>query len=113
MTTIEDPVHPAAGVDLEHFERAAQKVCEAGFEALVRYHHRHGPGMVAHAPGGAMAGVAVRLHDQVVLLANVLYRGPTTDGFDRQVSDHLFEIVLLATIGQLVAQGEWPGTAQE
>jgi hypothetical protein len=64
------------------FEQRSKLVSEEAWDVLVRKQSDYGPKNIMNAPGGALNGLAVRLHDKVARLANMM---------DKDINDHEFE----------------------
>lgn len=73
-------------------------------------HQDYGPYNIAHAPGGAMNGLLVRMHDKMARLENLYYhRKSDTPNFE-SIEDTLLDLSNYAIIGLLVQRGQWEGT---
>jgi hypothetical protein len=74
---------------------------------MVKKHHDYGPYNIAHAPGGAMNGLIVRMHDKMTRLENLHYKGDTPNY--ESIEDTLIDLANYAIIGLLVQRGQWEG----
>jgi len=75
---------------------------------LLKKQQDYGPFNIAHAPGGAMNGLRVRMHDKLARLNNLVDTGNTPNY--ESVEDTLIDLANYAIIGLLVQRGQWEGT---
>ena len=75
---------------------------------MVRKHQDYGPYNIAHAPGGAMNGLIIRMHDKLERLQNLYYNKCDTLNYE-SVEDTLIDLANYAIIGLLVQRGQWEG----
>ena len=76
---------------------------------MLRKHNDYGPYNIAHAPGGAMNGLIIRMHDKLERLQNLYYKKTDTPNYE-SVEDTLIDLANYAIIGLLVQRGQWEGT---
>ncbi len=76
---------------------------------MVRKHQDYGPYNIAHAPGGAINGLIIRMHDKLERLQNLYYNKNDTPNYE-SVEDTLKDLANYAIIGLLVQRGQWEGT---
>jgi hypothetical protein len=77
---------------------------------MVRKNQDYGPYNIAHAPGGAMNGLLVRMHDKMERLKHLHYnRASDTPNYE-SVEDTLKDLANYAIIGLMVQRGQWEGT---
>ena len=76
---------------------------------MVRKHQDYGPYNIAHAPGGAMNGLIIRMHDKLERLQNLYYNKSDTPNYE-SIEDTLIDLANYAIIGLLVQRGQWEGT---
>lgn len=95
---------------VDSFDENVQDVKAQEAALLLRKHHDYGPGNIARSPGGPIMGLAVRLHDKVARLANLLESGedPNYEALD----DTALDLANYGTILSLVLRGDWPGVDQ-
>jgi hypothetical protein len=74
---------------------------------LLKKQQDYGPFNIAHAPGGAMNGLRVRMHDKLARLNNLVDTGNTPNY--ESVEDTLIDLANYAIIGLLVQRGQWEG----
>jgi hypothetical protein len=75
---------------------------------LLKKQQDYGSFNIAHAPGGAMNGLRVRMHDKLARLNNLVDTGNTPNY--ESVEDTLIDLANYAIIGLLVQRGQWKGT---
>ena len=76
---------------------------------MVRKHQDYGPYNIAHAPGGAMNGLLVRMHDKTERLQNLYFhRKGNTPNYE-SIEDTLKDLANYAIIGLMVQRGYWEG----
>ena len=75
---------------------------------MVQKHQDYGPYNIAHAPGGAMNGLLVRMHDKMERLQNLFYERNNTPNYE-PIEDTLKDLANYAIIGLLVQRGQWEG----
>ncbi len=76
---------------------------------MVQKNQDYGPYNIAHAPGGAMNGLLVRMHDKMERLKNLSYNKSNTPNYE-SIEDTLKDLANYAIIGLLVQRGQWEGT---
>lgn len=74
---------------------------------LLKKQQDYGPLNIAHAPGGAMNGLRVRMHDKLARLNNLVDKGNTPNY--ESIEDTLIDLANYAIIGLLVQRGQWEG----
>jgi hypothetical protein len=77
---------------------------------MIRKHEDYGPYNIAHAPGGAMNGLLVRMHDKMERLQNLFYNGKSDTPNYESMEDTLMDLANYAIIGLMVQRGQWEGT---
>ena len=77
---------------------------------MVRKNQDYGPYNIAYAPGGAMNGLLVRMHDKMERLKNLHYNGKSDTPNYESVEDTLKDLANYAIIGLLVQRGQWEGS---
>ena len=74
-------------------------------EILIKKHEDYGSENISRAPGGAINGLAVRLHDKVARLANLTETG--RDANYESLRDTFIDISNYGLIGIMVLDGSW------
>lgn len=72
---------------------------------LLKKHYDYGPRNIADAPGGAINGLRVRMHDKLARINNLIDSGnaPRNESFE----DSFKDLANYAVIGLLVLRGKW------
>lgn len=79
-------------------------------EVMIRKHQDYGPYNIALAPGGAMNGLLVRMHDKMERLKHLSYnRKGDTPNYE-SIEDTLMDLANYAIIGLMVQRGQWEGS---
>ena len=72
---------------------------------LVSKHRDYGPKNISLAPGGAVNGLRVRMHDKLARINNLVDSG--ADPEHESLEDSLKDMDNYAIIGLLVLRGQW------
>ena len=75
---------------------------------MVRKHADYGPDNIGQAPGGAMNGIIVRMHDKMTRLEHLYYKKIDTPNYE-SIEDTLLDLANYAIIGLMVQRGYWEG----
>ena len=78
---------------------------------MVQKHQDYGPYNIAHAPGGPMNGLLVRMHDKMERLQNLFYKRNNTPNYE-SIEDTLKDLANYAIIGLMVQRGQWEGVGE-
>lgn len=78
---------------------------------LFKKHADYGPLNIALAPGGAMNGLRVRMHDKLARLNHLVDKADTPNY--ESLEDTLIDLANYAIIGLLVQRGQWAGVPSE
>lgn len=77
-------------------------------EILLSKHLDYGPTNIANAPGGALNGLRVRIHDKTArinhLIDNAKYKNPQHES----LRDSFLDLANYSIIALLVIDGKWP-----
>jgi hypothetical protein len=96
--------------DPSDFEIGVWETVEELVELLLSKHKDYGPKNIAHAPGGALNGLRVRMHDKLARINNLYEYMEDTRGFQPQhesIEDSFKDMANYAVIGLLVLRGKW------
>lgn len=74
-------------------------------ELLLSKHKDYGPKNIADAPGGAINGLRVRMHDKLARINNLVDSGK--DPEHESLEDSFKDMANYAVIGLLVLRGDW------
>jgi hypothetical protein len=72
---------------------------------LLSKHKDYGPKNIADAPGGAINGLRVRMHDKLARINNLVDSGK--DPEHESLEDSFKDMANYAVIGLLVLRGDW------
>lgn len=75
-------------------------------DLLLRKHRDYGPSNIAAAPGGALNGLRVRMHDKQARINHLIDSGKTPD--NESLRDSFMDLANYAVIALLVLDGKWP-----
>lgn len=91
---------------LAEFEENAMEVYGELLDLLVTKHGDYGPAAINRAPGGALNGVMVRLHDKYERLRHLQAVGisPTHEA----IRDSYLDLANYAVISLMLIDGTWP-----
>jgi hypothetical protein len=97
--------HPA-GKGRDRFETQVHQVADTAVALLLSKHRDYGPKNIALAPGGALNGLRVRMHDKLARINHLIDSG--ADPENESLIDSFIDLGNYALIAQLVIRGEWP-----
>lgn len=89
----------------DRFYLDVMSASDEAVEILIKKHEDYGPENISRAPGGPVNGLAVRLHDKVARLANLLQTGK--DANYESMRDTFIDISNYGLIGMMVLDGSW------
>lgn len=87
--------------------RHAADITDELLDILYKKHQDYGPLNIAHAPGGALNGLRVRMHDKLARLNHLVDSGDTPNY--ETIEDTLVDLANYAIIGLMVQRGQWAG----
>ena len=96
-----------ASTPLDPFETEVYKVYAYAREILLSKHHDYGPTNISNAPGGALNGLRVRMHDKTARINNLIDNKKTAQ--HESLRDSFLDLMNYAAIALLVIDGNWPG----
>lgn len=85
----------------------AADITDELLDILYKKHQDYGPLNIAHAPGGALNGLRVRMHDKLARLNHLVDSGDTPNY--ETIEDTLIDLANYAIIGLMVQRGQWAG----
>jgi hypothetical protein len=88
------------------FEEAVQQKFQHAKHVLLTKHKDYGPKNIALAPGGAINGLRVRMHDKMARINHLVDSGATPE--NESLKDSFLDLANYAIIAMLVLDGEWP-----
>lgn len=74
-------------------------------DLLISKHRDYGPKNISDAPGGAINGLRVRMHDKLARINNLVDSG--ADPEHESLEDSFKDMANYAIIGLLVLRGKW------
>lgn len=92
--------------DVQRFEDYVENVFIELENLLLRKHADYGPTNISAAPGGALNGLRVRMHDKLARLNHLVEND--ADPLNESLRDTLLDLANYAAIGVLVLDGKWP-----
>lgn len=88
-----------------HLETHLDNTVNELTELLVSKHRDYGPKNISLAPGGAVNGLRVRMHDKLARINNLVDSG--ADPEHESLEDSFKDMANYAIIGLLVLRGQW------
>jgi hypothetical protein len=89
------------------FREAVEETFSELEDLLLSKHKDYGPSNIAEAPGGAINGLRVRMHDKLARINN-LYSNADNAPEHESFEDSFKDMANYAIIGLLVLRGKWP-----
>lgn len=99
-----DPKSSAIAREL-HLEVALAAITKELNELLLSKHKDYGPKNISLAPGGAINGLRVRMHDKLARINNLVDSGASPE--HESLEDSFKDMANYAIIGMLVLRGKW------
>ena len=96
---------------LSDFERDVYDIFFLARNLLLKKHKDYGPTNIANAPGGALNGLRVRIHDKTARINNLIDSGKNAQ--HESLRDSFLDLMNYAAIALLVIDGNWPGVEQD
>jgi hypothetical protein len=91
---------------MNKFEKDVREVANVNLLMLLSKHKDYGSKNIGDAPGGALNGLRVRMHDKLARINNLL--DSNIDPENESLYDSFLDLANYAIIAQLVIRGEWP-----
>lgn len=88
-----------------HLETHMNNVVEELSSLLLSKHRDYGPKNISLAPGGALNGLRVRMHDKLARINNLVDND--ADPQHESMEDSFKDMANYAIIGLLVLRGQW------
>jgi hypothetical protein len=88
------------------FEEAVQQKFQHAKHILLSKQKDYGPKNIAQAPGGALNGLRVRMHDKLARINHLVETGATPE--HESLKDSFLDMANYAIIAMLVLDEEWP-----
>lgn len=93
-------------MDLNEFRRIAHEFYQHGEDVLVKKQSDYGPKNIAMAPGGALNGLRVRMHDKLSRINHLIDSGATPE--NESLKDSFLDLANYSIIAMMVIDGKWP-----
>jgi hypothetical protein len=87
------------------FEDEVRIVYDELMSLLIKKHKDYGPKNIADAPGGAINGLRVRMHDKIARINNLVDNGKTPEY--ESLEDSFKDLANYSIIALLVLRGKW------
>jgi hypothetical protein len=91
---------------LERFALMAEPYYMDALEILIKKQSDYGPKNIALAPGGALNGLRVRMHDKLSRINNLIDSGATPE--NESLRDSFLDMLNYSAIAMMVLDGDWP-----
>ena len=88
-----------------HLEVNLANITKELSELLLSKHKDYGPKNISQAPGGAINGLRVRMHDKLARINNLIDSGASPE--HESLEDTFKDMANYAIIGLLVLRGKW------
>lgn len=75
------------------------------YSLLLKKHQDYGPNNIALAPGGAINGLRVRMHDKLARINHLVDNDATPE--NESLRDSFLDLMNYAAIGLMVLDGNW------
>lgn len=87
------------------FDDEVRIVFDELMSLLLKKHKDYGPKNIADAPGGAVNGLRVRMHDKIARINNLIDNGKTPEY--ESLEDSFKDLANYSIIALLVLRGKW------
>lgn len=84
----------------------SSKYYEEAHSVLIRKQADYGPKNIAHAPGGALNGLRVRMHDKMSRINHLVDSGATPE--NESLRDSFLDMLNYSAIALMVLDNDWP-----
>lgn len=89
----------------DSFEVSVGNTFQELLDLLLSKHKDYGPRNISDAPGGAINGLRVRMHDKLARINNLVDNGKEPE--HESLEDSFKDMANYAIIGLLVLRGKW------
>lgn len=93
-------------LELFEFEKHLRRINSENLALLLSKHADYGPNNIASAPGGAINGLRVRMHDKLARINHLVDSGSHPE--HEPLRDSFIDLANYALIGLMVLDGRWP-----
>lgn len=91
---------------LERFALMAEPYYMDALEVLIKKQSDYGPKNIALAPGGALNGLRVRMHDKMSRINHLIDSGATPE--NESLRDSFLDMMNYSAIALMVLDKDWP-----
>ena len=88
------------------FEEDVRIIYDELMSILLKKHKDYGPKNIGEAPGGALNGLRVRIHDKLARINNLIDKGSNQPEYEA-LEDSFADMANYAIIGMLVLRDKW------
>lgn len=81
-------------------------VLDSAGNLLLSKHKDYGPTNISNAPGGALNGLRVRMHDKTARINHLIDSGATPE--NESLKDSFVDLLNYSAIAIMVLEGNWP-----
>lgn len=92
--------------ELTELSQNLYDIVDGNVALLLSKHRDYGPTNISRAPGGALNGLRVRMHDKLARINHLIDNG--ADPEHESLIDSFIDLGNYALIAQLVIREEWP-----
>ena len=89
----------------EEFDDLVQEYFDLQAQLLLRKHADYGPTNISNAPGGALNGLRVRIHDKVARINHLIDNDAEPE--NESLRDSFMDLANYAVIALMVLDGTW------
>ena len=97
---------PFKAKSVTKFDDDVYNLVEELAELLLSKHKDYGPTNISRAPGGALNGLRVRIHDKIARINNLIDSGKNPE--HESLEDSFKDLANYAIIALMVTRGKWP-----
>jgi hypothetical protein len=99
------PVNKLSDNEPTKFELSLWELTDELADLLLKKHKDYGPKNIADAPGGALNGLRVRIHDKTARINNLVDSGAKPE--NESLEDSFKDLANYAIIALMVLRGQW------
>lgn len=99
------PVTKLSDTEPSKFELSLWELTDELADLLLKKHKDYGPKNIADAPGGALNGLRVRIHDKTARINNLVDSGAKPE--NESLEDSFKDLANYAIIALMVLRGQW------
>ena len=103
---IQGSIREGQEYELANFADTVYRYFDINADLLLQKHRDYGPKNISSAPGGAINGLRVRMHDKLARINNLTDAKKEPE--NESLRDSFMDLANYAMIALLVLDGEWP-----